>query len=164
MAPLFKAGSRSDANNYRPISILSNLNKIVEKVIFSRLVSFLNKYGILNNFQFGFRKGFSTSLALAEFYEKVLLSLDKGQAICTILIDLSKAFDSVSRKILLLKLYRYRVRGNLYKLIQSYLEDRSQYVCYDSTISEKVNVNIGVPQGSILGPIPFLLLINDLKT
>ena len=161
--PLFKGGIASDPSNYRPISILPAISKVFEKLIFNRLSSFFNQFGIINNNQYGFQKGLSTELATTKFCEDVLKGLNNNDPSCAILLDLSKAFDSVNRKILLFKLYKYGIRGSAYNLLQSYLSNRKQFIKVGNIKSNYCDVEVGLPQGSIISPLLFLILINDLK-
>ena len=161
--PIFKSGSKTVPGNYRPISLLSNINKIIEKAIYSRLYSFFSKYSILNSSQFGFREGHSTTLALSEFVEFTLTSFDKGNAVCGVLLDLSKAFDCEDREILLNKLEYYGVRGKMLKFLESYLTERKQFVDFAGHTSTCESIKAGVPQGSVLGPLFFLVYINNLQ-
>ena len=140
------------------------LNKVFEKLIYNRLAKFFKKYKIINNNQFGFREGHSTELAIAKFYEDTLTYLDNNEACCAILLDLSKAFDSVDRDILLYKLKKYGIRGKPYQLLHSYLNNRYQYVQVNNIKSNLFPSKFGVPQGSIISPLLFLILINDLKS
>ena len=160
--PLFKKGKLDEPGNYRPIIILPAINKVFEKIIFNRLTSFFNSKKIIKNNQFGFRPGYSTELALCKFNEDILTDIDNGYATCAVLIDLSKAFDSVNRTILLFKLFNYGIRGNTYNLLKSYLSNRNQFIHVENTKSNTCSVNVGVPQGSIISPLLFLILINDL--
>ena len=161
--PLFKGGTQTNPSNFRPISLLSNINKIFEKAIHSRLSKFFEKFNILNDCQFGFRKGHSTTMAITEFIENILKSSDNNKATCAILLDLSKVFDSVDRGILLTKLHRYGIRGKMLDLLKSYLSNRTQFIHCDGLRSSEALVNTGVPQGSILGPLLFLIHLNDFK-
>ena len=161
--PIFKSGLKTVPGNYRPISLLSNINKIIEKTIYCRLYNFFTKFNVLNTSQFGFREGHSTTLALSEFVESTLSSFDEGNAVCAVLLDLSKAFDCVDRKILLNKLEYYGIRGQMLKLLESYLSERKQFVDFGGYVSTCKSIDIGVPQGSVLGPLLFLVYINNLQ-
>ena len=161
--PIFKAGDRTHPGNFRPIIILPSINKVMEKLIFNRLKTFLHKYNIINNNQFGFRQGHSTELAVNKFIEDTLVNLNNNEACCAILLDLSKAFDSVDRTILLHKLYKYGIRSNTHTLLKSYLENRWQYVKVNKIKSQLCQCNVGVPQGSVISSLLFLIHINDIK-
>ena len=161
--PLFKADDPMLFNNYRPVSLLCVLSKVFEKIMYSRLMSFLEFHKILYHKQFGFRKKHSTYMAIMILLDKLINSIENGETVVGVYLDFSKAFDTVVHNILLTKLYHYGIRGNALQWFKSYMSERKQFVSYNGTSSSMKTVCCGVPQGSILGPILFLLYINDLS-
>ena len=160
--PLYKADDPMAFNNYRPVSILCCISKVFEKMMYSRLLDFLNTYKILVEYQFGFRKQHSTYMALLALMDELTKALENKDYVVGIFLDFSKAFDTVNHIILLHKLYHYGVRGSALLWFESYLSGRKQYVTYNGVASTVKTIECGVPQGSILGPLLFLIYINDL--
>ena len=160
VVPVYKSGNENIFSNYR--SVLPFFSKFFEKVVANRLTEYLDKYHMLNTNQFGFRKNCSTSMAVINMLEKITKALDEKLYTIGIFIDLSKAFDTVNHQILLSKLSHYGIRGVALDWFNSYLCNRFQYVAINHVVSSRQKIFCGVPHGSILGPILFLLYINDI--
>ena len=162
--PIFKAGETDIIGNYRPVSLLTTVSKVFERAMYNRLISFITQQKILYSLQFGFREGHGTHMAILKFLDNIIDSLDRGDYAATIFLDFSKAFDTVNHHILLQKLSHYGIRGTANKWFESYLSNRSQFCTFGGKQSDEAIISCGVPQGSILGPLLFLIYINDLGT
>jgi hypothetical protein len=160
--PIFKSGDASDINNYRPISLLSSFSKILEKIVQNRLVKYLDLFNLITPQQFGFRSGHSTTHPMTLLLNKVTDALNKKKHSIILFCDLKKAFDTCNHQILLKKLKNLGVTGTELDWFKNYLTDRKQFVCIDNCTSDLLSILTGVPQGSILGPLLFLIYINDL--
>ena len=160
--PIFKKDSRLDVENYRPISLISNIDKIIEKLVFARLYNFLEVNKSLYKLQFGFRNKHSTNHALLSMIQQIQDALDNNNIAIGVFVDFKKAFDTVNHKILLRKLFHYGVRSVANSWFDSYLSNRKQFVSINGVDSTLESIEHGVPQGSVLGPLLFLIYINDL--
>jgi hypothetical protein len=170
--PIHKKGNKNDPSHYRPIALLPSISKIFERIMTNRLCSFFEKYKILDDRQYGFRKNRSTTLAVFRYVQQILDQINEGGYAIGILLDMSKAYDRVRHDLLLSKLHCSGIRGNAYDWIASYLHNRIQYVQVEYSdpksgkvtrfASDRVTMNCSIPQGSVIGCILFLIYINDL--
>lgn len=160
--PVFKSGSKLQSNNYRPISLLSSFSKVFEKLMKKRLLGFLQNTNFFGDKQFGFRTGLNTENALINFMDDVNYGLNSGMCVSGLFLDIKKAFDTVNHDLLLKKLYQCGVRGSVHEWFKSYLSERKQCVRINTLYSDMGLIKHGVPQGSVLGAVLFIIYINDL--
>ena len=163
IVPILKKGNSRLVSNYRPISILPVLSKVFEKIIHKRLVKHLAENNILSPTQFGFRTGMSTIDAIVHFTEYIYEALNNKQSTINVFIDYSKAFDTVNHDILIRKLDRYGVRGTALEFTKSYLNNRKQFVSINGAYSAELTTNISIPQGSVLGPLLYLVYVDEIQ-
>ena len=162
--PIFKKEDPSLCNNYRPISLLPAISKIFEKVIFKQLYDYFTDNNLFYQHQYGFRSGHSTEMAVLETIDRIYIEMDKYKTPLNMYLDLSKAFDTINYNILLEKLTYYGVSGMANNLIKSHLTSRKQYVDFQEAKSALLDIKTGFPQGSILGPLLFIIYINDVSS
>ena len=164
VAPVFKANDKLTFTNYRPVSFLPVFSKLVERLMYNRLVTYINENRLLHKYQFRFQEDKATYMAFIVLIEKVTEAIDKGESVVGVFLDFSKAFDTVDHGILVAKLHKYGVHDTALKWFEDYLTNRMQYITYNSIKSGQKLIEYGLPQGSILGPLLLLLYINDLST
>ena len=163
VTPIFKKGDKQLIKNYRPISPFSICGKILEKIIFNNLYAYLHRNNLITKNQSGFRPGDSTTNQLLYLLDEIHQAFDstKSLEVKAVFLDISKAFDKVWHDGLIFKLEQNGISGNLLRLLQKYLDDRKQRVVINGSYSDYSNIELGVPQGSVLGPLLFLVYIND---
>ena len=161
--PIYMGKSPCEVSNYRPISLLPYLNRICEKLMYKRLISFIDENKIIYEHQFGFQKGKSTSQAILDMSTKIVTAIENKELSCCVFLDFAKAFDTVDHHILIKKLDYYGIRGTAQDWFKSYLSNRTQRVSINGVLSKDLQIKYGVPQGSVLGPLLFLLYINDIR-
>lgn len=162
VTPIHKGGTKDQASNYRPISVLNIFSKLFESIVVDRLWSFLSKHNVISNYQYGFQKNKSAEQALLDIKDKIIENTEKRKITLGLFLDLRKAFASIDRKILIYKLEIYGIRGGANDLLRSYLTNRNQFVQLNSIASDILPIRQGVPQGSKLGPLLFLIYVNDI--
>ena len=171
--PIHKKKDKACMENYRPVAISSSFSKFFEQAFLGRLQKFLDNHNVLSKYQHGFRNNLSTNTAMIDLYNNVVSKIEAGECPVGIFCDLSRAFDCVNHNLLITKLFSYGCRGNSLDWVVSYLENRHQYVVIPNTNKENfknqissniIDIDVGVPQGSVLGPILFLLYVNDIES
>jgi hypothetical protein len=161
--PLYKKDNNMLFDNYRPVSLLSSMSKVFEKIIYNQIYEHFTTNNLLYTSQYGFRSMHSTELAALELCDRIICELDKGETPINIFLDLSKAFDTIDHTIMLSKLKYYGFSDISLALLESYLSGRQQFVNFNDVKSDLMPLSTGVPQGSILGPLLFLIYVNDIS-
>ena len=162
ITPIPKVHSPSSSSEYRPISVLPVLSKLFEKILYHRVYSYLTEHNLIDKRQYGFRENRSTELAITSIYDELLSNFDNKLITCSLFLDVSKAFDCCDHEILLDKLYHHGIRGVSHKLFSNFLHNRMQCTKIGEFKSSYKRISCGVPQGSVISPLLFLIYINDI--